>query len=426
MPSKYRLRHHANSIYAGIRNNNLVKQGRPLLLATMLASLAVYGFHFFASRTLGVERYGTVASLFAIATLISIASRVGTTIVARLAAEFEAAGDPGKNRKLFDLLVRSGAIFFVAIVATAFVFRLPFAAFLQIDDPQFVELTAILVGLIVVSGILRGLQQGAERFTPFGISFVIENVGRALFGGIGILSGQGIAGVLYGQIVAGAAAVAYTYFDLQRVPTGPPAALRVDFARLLKTSGGIAIAGFCLAVLSYFDVLLAKHYLSPLDAGLYGFAVLPGRTLSAIVSFLPTLILPKATTRAATGKPGHTILFAGLGLVAAFSLPAIVVFWAFSVPIVTTIAGPAYLGAAPLVLPYGYAMAFFALTSIAVSYKIGRRQFDFIVPLSIVTLAEIAGIVLFHNTASEIIHVVLVANGLAFVASILRILAAAR
>lgn len=394
-----------------------------MLVATALASLAVYGFHFFASRRLGVDRYGALASLLAAVTLINAVSTVGATIVARFAAEFEALEDRGRLRRLLDVLTRSCAILFTVGGITAFVFRAPLAAFLRIEISGFVVMAAILAGLTVTAGLLRGLLQGTQRFVSFSLSSIIENVGRAALAAVFVLIGFGIPGVLFGQIIAAIVATAYTYVGLRTALCAPPVMLRIDLRRLVVTSGAIAAASLSLSMLAYFDLILAKHYLTPHDAGLYGFAILPGRMLSAIISFLPTLILPKATARAAIGRPGHAILYAGIGVAAALGLAALGFFYVFAARIVLTIAGPAFISAAPLIFPYGCAAAAFGLTSIAVAYQMGRHRFDFVLPLLLIVVCEVVAIALVHETAAEIVLIVLIANVLAFFAAIFRVTA---
>lgn len=403
-----------------------IRHGSPLLLAMVLASLAVYGFHFYASRRLGVDLYGALASLLSTVTLISSASQIGATIVARFAAEFDALKDLGRLRRLFDVTALACGGTLIGGVGLTALFQAQLASFFHLGSGLPIVLTALVCGLVFAGNVLRGLLQGIQKFSRFSISFVVENVGRAVLGSVAVALAYGIDGAFAAQIVAAACAVAYTYTQLARVLRAVPVRLHIDVRRLALTSSGIAVGTACLAVLSYFDVVLAKHYLGEHDAGLYGFGTLPGRTLSAITFFLPTLILPKATATASGQRKTLGILFAGLGAATGFLVVALIPFYLLPHWIVFVAGGQQYVQAAPLVFPYGCAAGVFGLTRIAVSYNVGIHRFGFVTPLFVVTAAEIAGIAVFHRDPAQIVSVVLAANVLALAASLLPVTRLAR
>lgn len=398
-----------------------MQQGKPLFAATVLASVAVYGFHFFVSRRLGVDDYGVVAALLSAVTLVNAAAAVGATVVARFASEFQALEDGPRLRRLLEVLSLWSAILFAAALALSLAFRWQLAAVLRIHSAWLVVLAVLLATLTVAAVLLRGLLQGMQRFTQFALSFITEQIGRAFLASIFVALGMGVQGALVGSIIAAAGAVAYTYARLRSSLRRSAVKLHVDLRRLLVTSGAIAVATISLAMLSYVDLIFAKHYLTAHDAGLYGFAVLPGRALTAVGSFVPTWILPKSTEHTAAGKRGSGVFGIGIAAGAALSLPVLVVLYFFSPQIVNVIAGPAFAGAAPLIFPYGCAAAFFTLTSISASYQIGQHRFAFVVPLGSCVAAEIVGVILLHQTARQIIYVVLAANALGFAASLVRV-----
>lgn len=410
MRSAVRVREVASEFFGRLGGRDFVTQGKPLFVATALASLAVYGFHFFVSRRLGVDDYGTVASLLSAVTLVNAVSAVGATIIARFSAEFHTLEDGARLRRLLDLLMTCCAVLFSVATVAAFFGRVPLAAFLRIGSPELIVLAVVLAALTVAAVLLRGLLQGMQRFSSFSLSFITEQVGRAVVASIFVAIGLGVRGALLGGIIAAAGAVWYTYAGLRCVLRDRAAMLRIDVRRLVMTSGAIAIAALSLAILSYFDLILAKHYLSPRDAGLYGFAVLPGRALTAVISFVPTWILPKSTEHAAGGKNGHAPFLMGIVVGAALGLPAVVLLYVFAPAIVHVIAGRAFAGAAPLIFPYGCAAALYTLTSIAASYQMGRHSFGFVIPLLVAVAGEIAAIAFMHRTAQQIVMVVLVAN----------------
>ena len=413
-----RLSARAAELYGRLGGKEFVRQGRPLLVATGLASFAVYGFHFYVSRRLGVDQYGTIASLLSAVTLVNAAAAVGATVLARFAADFRAVDDRGRLRRLLDLVTRWSAIAAAIAVLGAFALRLPLAGFMNLHTPAYVVLAVALACLTVVAVLLRGMLQGMQQFVSFSLSFIAEQVGRALLAALCVAAGFGVAGALGGGIAAAAIASVYTYAGLRGLLRVPAVNLRIDVRRLVATTGAIAAATVGLAMLSYLDVVLAKHYLDPRSAGLYGFAVLPGRALTAIISFVPTWIFPKAAEHAAEGRNGHAPLAVGLGVATLLALPVLALLYFFAPQIAALAGGPQFEASAPLMLPYACAATVFTLASIAATYQMGRHQFRFVTPLAAAVAVEVGGIALLHGTAEHVVYAVLIANVAAFLAAL--------
>jgi O-antigen/teichoic acid export membrane protein len=387
----------------------------------MLASVFLYAFYFVVSRQLGVEQYGTLSALLSGILLLSVLlATVGATIAVRFGAESSALGEAGKLRRLADVATNwsAGIVAFLVVLGVAL--RAPVAAFFHVGEPGLVELSAVATGLAIAVPIMRGVFQGAQRFDVFVSSLLIENVAKTGLGILGVTAGFGVVGAMAGYVAGLVVAVLYTYVSLRLTFRERPDRLRIDGARLAKVSAGIAGAIFGVTTLTYFDVILAKHYLSAQQAGLYGAAMLAGRTLYVVVSFLPTILLPKATARAATGEPAARLLYEAVG--AAFALSAVILlfYYAFPAFVIHVFAGGAFTAAAPLVLPLGAAAAMLGTANIVISYKIGVHRFDFVAPVLAIMVCEIVAIAHFHASSGDIVRTLLIGHGLVLLATLYR------
>ncbi len=392
-----------------------------LFFATALGGVGFYFFRFFATRRLGVEGYGTLASLLAIVALTAFTSTFTTAIVARFSAQFHAAGERGKLRRLSTLvLMVSGAVALLGCLL-ALVASRRLALFLHGSAAAPVLLTIVLAALSVVLAILRGMLQGTQQFASFSLSQIVEGLGKAALASAALVLGFGIAGAVGGQVAAAVVAVAYTCLVIRRRFSAAPENLGLDLRRILARSAGIASTFFALAMLIEIDLILSKHYLAPHAAGIYSVAVLPGRAVATIMQFLPTLLLPSAAAHAEAGERGHPSLLPIMGFAGGVSLLILLVFYFFPRDIVLLIAGPHYMPAASLVFLAGIAASMFALSSIAVSYRAGFDRFEFAVPLIAVAIGEIIAITRFHQTPREIVFVLVGANAAALAVTLFRI-----
>lgn len=377
----------------------------------MAANVFNYLFYAFVSRALGVEAYGTFASLVGLVLILSGPAMIAQTVVAKLATD--CTSQPDRLARLVRTVDRLAV--FVALAGTVLLAALaaPLASFLHAGSALPVVFAALALGGALALPFLRGVLQGTSAFRGYALSNVAETVGKALAAPVlGIVAGVrgAVAGMALGYVVA--AAATYVMARPHRGGTGERLALRPVVVGAIP----IALAVSCLNGLLFFDVVLAKRYLDPHTAGLYGAAALASRALYALIAFIPTVLLPQAAATAARGERTRW-LFAQAALVAAAACVAAIAFFRlFPVFVITTLAGRAFAPGAPLLVPYVYAISMLALANIVATYDIARGRMRFTVPLVVVAAGEVAAIVLRHRSAADFLQTIAVGHTLALFA----------
>ena len=165
---------------------------------------------------------------------------------------------------------------------------------------------------------------------------------------------------------------------------------------IARSSAPIALAVFCVTVLIFYDVVLAKRYLDAHTVGLYGAAALASRALYAVVAFVPIVLLPQAAGQAARGERTRGLFLQAFGVALAICAASLAFFALFPHFVVVAIAGPPFAAAAAYLVPYVYAIAVLSLANVVLTYNIARGRTGFVVPLACVALGEIAAVVLRH------------------------------
>jgi O-antigen/teichoic acid export membrane protein len=398
------------------------RHGAVVFASTIVVNVFNYLFHFLISRRLGVTGYGTLYSLFAVLSLLGVPTSVLTMIVVRYAAEFRALSDPAHLRALSRWVFARTSLLGAGIVVLGALLAVPIAGYLRIDDARLVFLASVILALSVITPSVRGILQGTEDFGRYSASNIIEGALRAALGVALASVGFGVGGALLGCIIAVVIALGYTLVAVRRhFGSAAPQPLHLDIGRLVRTSAGVTAAAVALAGLGFLDVLLVKHYFPPSEAGLYSAASLVGKVLLFVVSFVPTIVLPKVTARAARGESPVSVIVQAAVCVGVICGTGLLVLSVAPGLVVQLMLGKAYLAAAPLVFPYGCAMALLGATSAIVAYKVGLHRFDFVPPLFAVVVAEVVGISLFHTSLIQVIGILLVGNSLALVATLYRI-----
>ena len=345
---------------------------------------------------------------------------VAQLIAARLAADIETAGDAGALRKLADL-VSLYAIAVVLVVAVAgFIFRQNIAAYFNLTDTQAVEVTLVGLAIFGVMTVQRGVLQGAHRFGDLAASMAIE-AGVRVVAGVSLAGPFGATGALSGIAIGSASALAYHHFAF-RARFGNarrPVALKRDL--IGRVISGVGIGQLTLTILMFYDVPLVKHMFDARSAGLYAAAALVGRAVIAAVSFVPTLILPKATARAAAGRSSLSLLGTAIGLASAMVAGALLLAAAAPRLVVTLIAGKAFGDAAPLVLLYVTASGCLSLANVVAAYKMGLHRYDFVKPALAVAIAEIVVLSIWHPSLLAVVGVLVAGHAGVLAATLFRI-----
>jgi len=167
--------------------------------------------------------------------------------------------------------------------------------------------------------------------------------------------------------------------------------------------------------------LLVKHYFSGSEAGIYGATSVVARMLFFLVAFIPQVLLPKAISRAVSGRSPRRLLAYAAGLTALLSALGLLIFALFSRLLITMMASAQFAPASAYVFRYGIAMTILAALTLVTTYKIGLHRFDFVLPLAAGVVGEIIAISFLHATLLQVITVVTIGHSAVLLASLYRI-----
>ena len=404
-----------------LRGSTFVRDSALVFIATMAVNVAAYVFHAAVSRMLGVVDYGTLYALLALLPIAGFPAGVITIAIVKFAAEFRAAGDAAHVHALYTRILGGlGALSVVVLVLTA-IFHGAVGAFLHVPIALLMP-TAALVCTSLLLPSVRSVLQGTQDFVQFAVSSGLEGFFKTAIAIAFVAIGWGVLGAIAGYVLGSCISLGYTwillYLRYRAVPATP---LRLDWRRLFMTMWGGAVVTLTLAVLSYGDVVLVKHYMSASDAGLYASVSLTGKILLFVAGFVPTVLLPKAVDHVHGNRDPLPILLGSLGLVALLCAGGLVVFAVAPALVLRSLVGGDFLSAAHLLFGYGLAMSLLAGMSLIGNYKIALHRFDFIVPFCAVAIGELTMIAVHHPNLHAVIETLIIGNALGFLASLYRI-----
>ena len=408
-----------------LRKNDVLMHGAIAFGGVVVSNVFNYLYYMLVGRRAGVVTYGEVTSVVSVLFVLAAPATVGQLVVARLSAGLDAVGDRASLRRLGDLVTMwTGAVGLLAIVVLIAA-RDPIAHFFAFDDAGPVVAGAVSLAMLLVAFVQRGVLQGAHLFTSLSASLAIEAVVKVIVG-VALVGRFGATGAIAGVAIGLACAAAYNLAAYRlRFGTGR-ARIPHDRATVLRVVGGIGLGQLTITVLTFYDVPLVKHAFDPRSAGLYAAAALVGRAVIGACSFLPIVLLPKATARAATGASALPMLFAGAG--SALAITAVAAAAAAIAPafVVTVIAGRAFAAAAPYVLPYVVAAGLLSTATVAAAYNFALHRYAFVPVTAIVACAEIVTLCAWHPTISAVVAVLATGHACVLAATLSRVHGRAR
>ncbi len=282
--------------------------------AFLAANALSYGLLLAAAHRMSSAAYGTLSSLLGMLLISTIPMLALQTVTARrAAAAVSTAGVAGGTAQV------AAAATLVLLAASPGLSR-----FLHLDNVTGIVLVALTVPATSVIGSASGLAQGRRQFGRLALLILAGTGARSLGGVVALLvrptADAALLGVVIGSAVA-AGAVAFASSRARRhdrMPTG-----RGDSGLVAEVlHAGHAHGVFLL--LTSLDVLLARHVLSPHQAGVYAVgAVLTRATLwlpQSVVLLLFASLSEQHRHRAAARRAAITVLGFGALVVAGTAL----------------------------------------------------------------------------------------------------------
>lgn len=152
-----------------------------------------------------------------------------------------------------------------------------------------------------------------------------------------------------------------------------------------------------------FDIFLAKHFLSPTDAGEYALVSLIGKMIFFLGSITSPFIIPIISRYEGAKKNSSNALYALLASTTFFVFLGFIlfgVFGSFTLPIL-------YGAKAKMIVQYVFlftlGMALYTISNVLVNYYLARKIYIFTILSSFLILLEIGLILLFHDSVRAIV-----------------------
>jgi O-antigen/teichoic acid export membrane protein len=390
-------------------NDRLLRRNFIMFVGAIVACACNYFYQIYVGRALGPEAYGAFCALFSIYYLYFVFSGTFQAVTARFISKFNAIGDINSigifSIELIRKMALMGSFGFIIFWLTSPII----ADFLNLRSTTEVIFlgTAILFSslLPVTSGMLQGLQM----FNSLALVNILTFAPKLIFGILLVKLGYGISGAIGAVALGLAVAFLFSIIPLRIYLKNNQKNHSSKFREMYLYSLPAVLIMMCLAVPSNVDVILAKHYLTSTNAGLYAAAAVLGKIVLFLASSIPVVMFPKVTELNALGIKSKPLLNKCLICSGLLSGSATVLFVGFP-SLIGSIFGIGYADAYPIIKIYAITMFFVSLIWVIAQYCLATNYLNYSYILFFFTFLEIVAISIFHDSIMQMAQILMIAN----------------
>ena len=386
--------------------NRLIQQNIVLFLGGLVAGVGGFVYHAIAGRVLGPDVYGEVATLIAVYAVGTGPALIIVVVLARYTAMLNARGDPGV-RSLLARTVRLIAIPCLVLILLTALFARPIALFEHVGSTIPILILGFSIALIWQVAIPRGILQGLQLFTSLSLNLSLELVIRTTVVYVLLRAGYAVSGAMAAVFLGLAVVFFLGLFSLRDHFRGVGQRVRLRVMAGFSLTAAAGIIG--VQVLYNQDVILAEHYLSHHDGGIYGGLNKIGTILYFLTLSVSQVLFPRVVEAVAKAQHPGRILLSSAGILTALGAGALLVFAAAPGLVVGVLFGPSFRDAIPLVFPVGVIGLALSLDNLLVQFFMAVHDRAFVPILALGVVAEGTLIFLFHAHVGQVVFDVLAA-----------------
>jgi len=382
------------------------------VLGSLLAGFLGYLYHLLMGRLLGPSEYGVLASLLSLLYVFSVPTATFSLVATKFAADFK------KSRQFLEKTEKKSFLFSLLFFLFFGVLTPLIASFLHLQA----LLPILLIGLCLALGFLvtfkGAILQGRLNFVPLAVGGTANAAIKLLLGIIFVYFGLGINGAILPMVIG--AIFSYFYFQhfliskevMVKEETSSPKLTNKEIWDYTKP---IFFFTLSFALLYSIDIIFARHFLAPQEAGWYGALSTLGKIIYFLVSPLSLVLFPMASRKKSQEeKSDHLFRFSfSLAILIAIFLTA--AYFLFPNLILRVFYGEQFLPAATYLGLFGVFLSFYSLAYFLGNFMLSQEKTKLMAFLPFLALLlQVVLILFFHESILAILGASIFACGLLF------------
>ena len=382
------------------------------VLGSLLAGFLGYLYHLLMGRLLGPSEYGVLASLLSLLYVFSVPTATFSLVATKFAADFK------KSRQFLEKTEKKSFLFSLLFFLFFGALTPLIASFLHLQA----LLPILLIGLCLALGFLvtfkGAILQGRLNFVPLAVGGTANAAIKLLLGIIFVYFGLGINGAILPMVIG--AIFSYFYFQhfliskevMVKEETSSPKLTNKEIWDYTKP---IFFFTLSFALLYSIDIIFARHFLAPQEAGWYGALSTLGKIIYFLVSPLSLVLFPMASRKKSQEEKSDRLFRFSFSLAILIAIFLTAVYFLFPNLILRIFYGEQFLPAATYLGLFGVFLSFYSLAYFLGNFMLSQEKTKLMAFLPFLALLlQVVLILFFHESILAILGASIFACGLLF------------
>lgn len=381
-----------------------------LFASTVIVNAGNYAINLFLGRILGPELFAE-ASVIATGVLMLSFLAVGVQLTAaKYSAGYYATGELSTLDIFIQWMSARVSRISIGIAAIIVMTSVIIQHFLKFSSPWPIIIIALGLPFYFNLSLKRGLIQGIDKIRQLTYTYLLEMVLRLTF----TIVALALALNYFGWLTTEAVSIGFFFSFLAALAFKKPvsqqqASQTNDFidikSDIFKFMGVILAYELSQILINNSDVILAKHYFTDSEAGLYGALALIGRVVFFGTWTIVTLLFPKVIHREKQGLPHLFLFWQSFAITFLFGLGIIVACILFPKLIIGLLFGPDFISIHTLLWKYAVATTLFACANVFAYYYMSLNKYIPVVIAILAGIIQVVGVILYHQSLLQLIYV---------------------
>lgn len=403
-------------LLGGMRNkirllwaNQLFRGTSVFFFGNLVVSGFAFLYHWIMPRLLGPAEFGNLAAIFGLIYVVGIPMNALDFLVTKLVAGFEEDDVWTHCRSLLEFILSKLGWFVALSIPVAWVLGQAIQNFLKLPDLWVIWAIWLLAVISFVITIARAILKGLLKYADLLGNQIAEIFLRLIFAVAMVLMisawyGWGLWGIVLATIVALLISV-YQLRTIWSVKSIPFAHHKWPLKSLGTSSLLLSIS---YTLMYSIDILLVKHFFDSFHAGIYAVLATAGKIVYFAQSPLVAALVPVVARKTKNPTSARSDLLILTGVTFGVSVAIVFGYWLFGESIlINLIFTRKFIEALPLLVPMGLALAAYSFANLAANFLLALDQ-SWAAWVSLIALvAQIAGIILFHQNLTQVVTTLL-------------------
>ncbi len=402
-----------------IFKDTLVLDTVVVFVGTSLGGVFNLFYHLISVRLLSPEDYGTFNTIISLMMFSSMAISPLSTAFTRFFTEYITKKDFVVLTNVFSKLFKNLLITAFCALTFFLIASFPLARFLN-TERVYIIICGVVISVTLCSLPFPSLFQSFQKFKIYSFIGIISALGKLILGGLMMFFGWGIIGGLSGSLISPILIILMALLfipgiykkQIGHLPNQP--GVTVNLVPIYKYFFPVSVAMLSFSLLTNIDVVLVKHFFSPLDVGYYSIAQMVGKIVLFLPTALATVIFPKSTEAFVNNCQSNKLLYKSLilaGILCGFITVLSFLHPDFILRIITAKLNPV---SRALVGLFSLTMSFYALTWITINFSLATHNLRFVLPLLSLAILETIFIYNYHPTLLAVLSILWVFSIISF------------